>query len=109
MAPSTPVMVQPSCVQMASIAENVLSPVRASRNSPATESTSTAPPTFASSDPLTVTWTPPPVNLPALLASIETVPPSPPLGDASDDALLQPENNSASVALDVAQQTPEKN
>src|SRR5215472_5103759 len=109
MAPSMPVTVQPSCVQTASMAENALSPVRASRNTPATESTSTAPPTLVNADPLTVTWTALPVNLPALLSSVETALPSPPLGEASDDELPQPENNIASVALDVAQHTPEKN
>ena len=56
-SPSTPVMVHPSCVQTASIAENVLALVRASRNTPAVDSTSAAPPTSASADPATVTCT----------------------------------------------------
>jgi hypothetical protein len=45
--------------------------------------------------------------MPALLPSVETVPPLS-LGDPADE-LLQPENSIASVALDVAQHTPVKN
>jgi hypothetical protein len=98
------VTVQPSCEHTASIAEKELSPVRASKNTPAIDCTSTAPPTLANADPLTVTCTLLPVNLPSLVASVVTLPPlSPPLGDDGDEP-LQPANSSARVALDVAQQ-----
>jgi hypothetical protein len=42
------------------------------------------------------------------LPSVETLPPSPPLGDASDEEPLQPEIKIASAALDVAH-TPATN
>ena len=103
MAPSAPVMVHPSWVQTASIAENALALVRASRNTPAVDSTSTAPPTSVSADPATVTCTPEPVNRPDTTPSVEAVP----LGDVGDPP--QAENSVASVAPEAAWQAPAQN
>src|SRR5438874_13650482 len=95
MSPSAPVMVQPSCVQTASIAENAVALVRDSRNTPAMDWTSTAPPTSASADPAAVTRTLVPVNTPVLTPSGEAMV----LGAAGDDddPALQPVSSVASV------------
>src|SRR5258706_11296089 len=88
-------MVQPSWVHTASIAENALSLVRASRYTPATDSTRTAPPTLANADPLTVTLTLFAVNWPAAFASgVGRVPG----GEGEEDEALQPPQNVASAA-----------
>src|SRR4029077_7318184 len=102
MAPSAPLTVHPSWVQTASIAENAESLVRATRNTPATDWTSTAPPTVANADPLTVTWTVFPTNL------LVAVPSGTPglLVDGEDDEPLQAENKVASVAQDATWQAP---
>jgi hypothetical protein len=93
-------------VQTASTAENAASLVRDTRNTPATDSTSTAPPTVASADPLTVTWTVLPTKRPALLASGT---PGLPGSDGEDDEPLQAVNNVASAAHDATwQASPQK-
>ena len=106
MAPSAPVMVHPSWVQTASIAENVLALVRAIRNTPAVDSTSTAPPTSANADPAAVTCTTDPVNRPDRTPSLEPMP----LGDVGDDVPpAQAENSVASVAPEATWQAPAQN
>jgi len=106
MSPAAPLMVHPSWVQTASTAENALALVRASRNTPAVDSTSTAPPTSANADPATVTCTPGPVNRPATLPSAEAMP----LGDVGDDdPPPQAEKSVASVAPEAAWQAPAQN
>ena len=59
-----PVMVHDSWLQMASTAVNPFALVRASRNTPAVDSTSAAPPRSVNADPATATCTPGPVNRP---------------------------------------------
>src|SRR6266545_1579189 len=88
---------------MASTAENALALVRASRNTPAVDSTSAAPPTSANADPATETCTPEPVNRPDRTPSIEAMP----LGDVGDPP--QAENSVASVAPDATWQAPAQN
>src|SRR5580765_1253642 len=104
MSPSAPVTVQPSCVQTASTAMNAASLARATRNTPAIDSTSTAPPTAANAEPATVTWTLLFANWPALLPSGDA---APPLGDVDDE--LHAENSVASVAHDATWQAPSQN
>ena len=96
MAPSAPVMVQPSWVQTPSIAVNALALVRDTRNTPAIDWTSTAPPTSANADPSTVTRTLVPVKTPVLTPSGEATL----LGDVGDDddPPLQAVKSVASVA-----------
>ena len=74
----------------------MLVPVRDSRNTPAVDSTSAAPPSLASADPATVTWTLEPVNRPARVPSVEAMP----LGEVGDPP--QAENRVASVAPEAA-------
>jgi hypothetical protein len=71
MSPAAPVIVHPSCVHTASIAVNALALVRATRKTPAFDSTSTAPPTSVSGEPETVACTPDPVNRPATRLSAD--------------------------------------
>jgi hypothetical protein len=76
------------------MAENVVALVRAIRNTPAVDSTSTAPPTSANAEPATVTCTPEPVYRPARTPSVEAMP----LGDVGNDAPLpHPESSVVSV------------
>jgi hypothetical protein len=96
-------MVHDSWLQTASTAENALAFVRDSRNTPAVDSTSTAPPTSASADPATVTCTPEPVKRPGKTPSIEAGP----LGDVGDPP--HAENSVASVAPDATWQAPAQN
>src|SRR5688572_8345763 len=98
-------MVQPSCVQTASTAEKALSLVRASRNTPAVDSTSAAPPTLASGDPAIVTCTRDAENRPATTASAEAMPPPGDVGDPPPQA----ENSVASVMPEAAWQAPAQN
>jgi hypothetical protein len=88
-------MVHDWWLQTASTAENALALVRATRNTPAMDSTSTAPPTSANADPATVTCTPEPVNWPDRTPSIEAVP----LGDVGPPP--QAENSVANVAQEA--------
>src|SRR3970040_1591449 len=97
-------MVHPSWVQTASIAENVFVLVRAIRNTPAVDSTSTAPPTSANADPAAVTCTPEPANRPARTLSIEAAPP----GDVGDDP-PQAVNSVANVAPEATEHAPAQN
>jgi hypothetical protein len=93
-------------VQTASIAEKALSLVRDTRNTPATDSTSAAPPTVASADPLTVTWTVFPTNL---LAAFPSGTPGLLGADGEDDEPLHAENKVASAAHDATwQASPQK-
>ena len=63
-------------------------------------------PTLATADPLTWTWTPVPVNRPALTPSMVAMP----LGDVGeDDAPPQAENSVANVAPDATWQAPAQN
>src|SRR5437764_13067329 len=101
MAPSAPVMVQPSCVHTASTAENALALVRATRNSPATDCTSAAPPTSASGDPAAVIFTAEPLNTPESAASITGVLLDDDEGDEGDDPLPQAESSVATVIPEV--------
>src|SRR6266853_922403 len=94
-------MVQPSWVHTASIAENALSLVRASRYTPATDSTRTAPPTLANADPLTVTLTLFAVNWPAAFASGVA---GLPVDEGEEDEPLQPLKIVASAAAAVPAQ-----
>src|ERR1044071_7592788 len=103
MAPSEPLTVQPSWVHTASMAENALSLVRASRNTPATESTTTAPPTVASAEPLTATCTLLFVNFPVLVLSVVTLLPPPDDGDEGD------EPHAAKSDRSVAEHAPVQN
>src|SRR5258706_13397006 len=96
-------MVHDSWLQTASIAVKALSLVRASRNRPAVDSTSAAPPTSASADPGTVTCTLEPLNQPARTGSIAAGA----LGDV--DKPPQPENSVASVTQDATSQASEQN
>ena len=105
MAPSAPVMVQPSWVHTASTAVNALSLERDTRNTPAFDWTSAAPPTLASGEPLTVTCTLLPEKRPAIVPSGEPEPP--PLGEV--DEPLQPVKTVINVALDAAAHAPAQN
>jgi hypothetical protein len=97
-------MVHPSWVQTPSIAENVLAPVRDMRNTPAVDSTTTAPPTSASADPVVVTCTVEPMNRPARTLSFEAMP----LGDVGDPP-PQAEASVASVAQEATWQASAQN
>ena len=97
MLPSAPLMVQPSWVQTASIAENVLVLVLAIRNTPATDSASTAPPTLSNADPAVLTRTVEPANWPGTLPNVEGAP----LGDVGDPSPPQAETSVASVAQEA--------
>src|SRR5688500_17295986 len=103
MPPSAPVMVHPSWVQTASIAENVLVLVLATRNTPAVDSTSTAPSTSASADPATVASTPVHVTRPATTPSIDAAP----LGEVAPSP--HAEASVASVAQEATWQAPAQN
>src|SRR5258706_16387849 len=103
MAPSVPVTVHDSWLQIASTAENPLALVRARRNTPAVDSTSTAPPASANADPPTMTCTPEPVNRPVRTPSVEAMP----LGDVGDPP--QAENTVASVAPEATWHAPAQN
>src|SRR5258706_5588143 len=96
-------MVQVSWLQIASTAENPFALVRVSRNTPAVDSTSTAPPASATADPATVTCTPEPVNRPERTPSVEAMP----LGDVGDPP--QAEDTVASVAQEATWQAPAQN
>jgi hypothetical protein len=88
------------------MAENVVSAVRASRKTPAIESTSTAPPTADSADPATVTSTLDPVKRPD-----ETPSKTPGLpGEVGDeDPPPHAEKIAPIVAPDAAWQAPAQN
>src|SRR3954462_4831388 len=104
---SAPVMVQPSCVQTASIAVNTLALVRDSRNTPATDCTSAAPPTSVSGEAATVTRTVVPANWPLITPSGDAMllP-----GDDGDEELLPHAVNSvAIVAPEATWQAPPQN
>src|SRR3954467_10522798 len=96
MSPSKPVTVHDSGLQVASTAENVVAPVRASRNIPATEFTSTAPPTLSSAEPATDTCTLEPANFPVATPSVAAAPPAGDVGDPPQAAMTV-----ASVAHDA--------
>jgi hypothetical protein len=81
-----------------------VSAVRASRKTPAVESTSTAPPTSASADPATVTSTLDPVKRPDETAKGVDDPP----GEVGDP-LPHPETIDATAAHDTAWQAPAQN
>ena len=106
MVPSELVTVHDWWLQTASIAVKADSAVRDSRKTPATDSTSTEPPTEPNADPATVTSTPEPVKRPAetpsstprLLGEVGESPPPP-----------QPANTVASVAPETAWQAPAQN
>src|SRR5260221_13370043 len=102
MSPSAPVIVQPSCVQTASIAVNALALVRDTRNAPAIDWTSAAPPTSVNAVPATVTRTAAPVNTPALTPSVDGTPPPPDgEGEADDDDPLQDVSSVDSVTVEA--------
>jgi hypothetical protein len=103
-APSAPLTVHPSWVQTASTAENAVSFVRDSRNTPAVDSISAAPPTVARADPATVTCTLDAANRPARTGSAEAMPPPGDVGD--DDPSPQPENSVTRVTPEAAWQAP---
>src|SRR5436190_18367475 len=86
-APSASVTVQPSCEQTASMAVNDVLLVRETRNGPATEFTSAAPPTSVSGDPAAVTLTAAPVNWPLRTARLVGVLLGPD-GDDDEPSLL---------------------
>src|SRR5258705_12922073 len=96
-------MVHDWWLQMASTAVNPFALVRASRNTPAVDSTSAAPPRSDNADPATATCTPGPVNRPGTAPSIAAVP----LGDFGDPPPA--ENNVGSVAQDATWQAPAHN
>src|SRR5687768_7072582 len=99
-------MVHPSWVQTASIAEKALALARATRNTPAVDSTSTAPPTSASADPATVSCTVVPVKRPGRTPSVEAAP----LGDVGDDdPSPQAGKSVASAAPEATWQAPAQN
>jgi hypothetical protein len=87
-------MVHPSCVQTPSIAVNALALVRDNRNTPAVDSTSTAPPTSAKADPSTMTRTALPANWPVLFPRGDAML----LGEVGDDAPELPPHAVNSVA-----------
>src|SRR6187397_3062721 len=97
MAPFTPLTVQPSCVQVASIAVNVVAPVLATRNTPAMDSMRAALSTLASAV-VVVTWTRELANCPERVGSVDVPPPPPPPGDVGDPSPLQADTNVARVA-----------
>src|SRR5262245_9205357 len=109
MAPFTPLTVHPSCVQVASIAENELAPVLATRNTPAIDSTRAAPSTLASADPVVVTCTLELANCPASVGSSDVPPPPPPPGDVGDPSPLHAVASVASVAQEATWQAPAQN
>jgi hypothetical protein len=74
---------------------NPVALVRDTRNTPAVDSTSAAPPTLSSGDPATVTCTPEPAKRPGTTLSIDAAR----LGDVGDPP--QALNNVASVAPDA--------
>jgi hypothetical protein len=81
-------MVQPSCVHTPSTVVNPLALVRATRNSPATDSTSAAPPTLANAEPEALTCTIEPLKRPPSVGSADAgvlgeVGPSPPHAETS--------------------------
>lgn len=88
-------MAHDSWLQMASSAVNALALVRASRNTPAVDSTSAAPPTLSNADPATVTWTRELANRPGNTGSIDAGA----LGEVGDD----PPHAETSVAHAPAQ------
>src|SRR6185503_6338785 len=101
---SAPLTVHPSWVQTASTAEKAVSFVRDTRNTPAVDSTSTAPPTLARAVPATVTCTLDAANRPARTGSADAMPPP---GDVGDDpSPPQPENSVARVTPEAAWQAP---
>src|SRR6185436_9983598 len=91
------VTVQPSCVQTASTAMNAELLVRETRNGPATEFTSAAPPTSVSGDPAAVTFTVVPVNWPLRTARFVGVLLGPD-GDDDEPSLLPHAVNSVASA-----------
>src|SRR5438045_2301245 len=98
MSPSAVVTLHPSCVQTPSIAVKELALVRDTRNTPAIDCTSTAPPTSTNADPATVTRTLVPVNWPFATPSGDALL----LGDDGDDELPPHAVNSvARVAADA--------
>jgi hypothetical protein len=105
MAPFTPLTVHPSCVQVASIAENVLALVRVTRNTPAMDSMRAAPSTLASADPVVTTCTREFANCPVRIGSCEV----PPLGDVGDSSPLQADASVAKVAHEATWQAPAQN
>ena len=99
-------MAQPSCVQVPSIAVNVVSLVREIRNKPAWESTRAAPPTVASGVPATVTCTREFANWLGTTLSIEAGP----LGDVGDEpSPPQAVTSVANVAQEASWQAPAQN
>ena len=96
-------MVQPSWVQTASSAVNVLALVRATRNTPAVDWTSAASPVLANAAP-GVTRTLEPTNWPARTESVE-VPPPP--GDVGDPP--HAESSVTSVAPEATWHAPAQN
>jgi hypothetical protein len=94
------VIVHDSWVQTASIAVNVLASVRDTRNTPAVDSTSAAPPTSLSADPATVSCTDEPAKRPATTPSIDAGP----LGEVGDPP--QAEKIVAIVAPDATWHAP---
>src|SRR5262245_48790475 len=111
MLPAAPLIVHPSWVQTASTAVKALALVRATRNTPAMDSTSAAPSTVASADPLTLTWTAEPANRPDSTSSFETGPLPGAVGEVGDvgDDPSQAETSVASVAQDASWQAPAQN
>jgi hypothetical protein len=99
------VIVHPSCVQTASIAEKALALIREIRNTPAVDSTSAAPPTSANAEPAAVTCTVEPENRPDSTPSLDPMP----LGDVGDDPSSQAENSVASVAQEAIWQASAQN
>jgi hypothetical protein len=97
-------------VQTPSIAVNALAPVRDTRNTPAMDCTSIAPPTLANAVPSVVTRTLVPVNTPVLTPSSDGVLPGDEGDDGEDDELpLQAVNSVASVTPDAAWHAPLQN
>src|SRR4030095_6572000 len=97
-------MVQPSWVHTPSTVVNPLALVRATRNSPATDSTSAAPPTLANAVPVALTCALDAATRPMSVGSVDAgvlgdVGPSPP----------QAETNVASAAHDAAWHAPAQN
>src|SRR5882672_12055891 len=97
-------MVHDSWLQIASTAEKLLALVRASRNTPATDWTSTAPPTSANGEPPTGICTLDPENWPATTGSIAAGL----LGDVGDPP-PQAGSSVASVTPDATWQAPAQN
>jgi len=99
-------MVQPSCVQTASIAVTVVAFVREIRNDPAMEFTSAAPPTSASGVPVVVTCTFEFANAPVSAARSIGVLPESEGDDEEDPPLLQAEKTAVSAAAVAAVHAP---